>query len=325
MEKVRKQTEKFFAIIEKARRIVVSGHVHPDGDCLGSLLGLYHILTDLGYEVLPVMDRKDVPSHYYFLPGIENLVSPDECCEECDVFIGVDAPNPTRLGKAASQFKGCPASINIDHHVDNENYADLNIVFETFSSVSEIVFWMAKAGGAYISLDAAVCLYTGIVTDTGRFQYSNTAVSTFEAAAELVSIGVKPVEIFRQVYENMEPGTIRLLGYLLERIANEDGFCWSYVLQADLKKTGTNLTHTENFVDYVRSVKGCRVAAVFKEVDSSNRRWRVSLRSKGGVDVQKIAARFGGGGHTEASGCDMTGELDQVVDALRKAVREAYG
>lgn len=323
MEKVRKQAEKFFASLKDAKKIAVGGHVHPDGDCLGSMLGLYHILSDMGYSVVPVMNRNDVPSHYSFLPGVEKLKDPEECCESCDVFIGVDAPTPARLGDAEKLFKRCRFSVNIDHHIDSENYADLNIVFENFSSVSEIIFWMAKSEGVFISEEAAVCIYTGIVTDTGRFQYSNTAVSTFEAAAELVSAGVKPVEVFRQVYENVEPGTIKLLGYLLERTVNENGFCWSYVLQSDLKKTGTTLADTENFVDHVRSVKGCQVAAVFKEIDAGSKKWKVSLRSKGKIDVQKIAALFGGGGHTEAAGCDMHGKLEEVVDALRKAVKEA--
>ena len=319
-DRLKPRSKEFFELIKKVETVAVAGHVHPDGDCLGAMLGLKHFLESQGKKVTVFADLSDLPENYSFLPGFSSIteIVPDFVF---DLFIAVDAPNSRRLGKFEAIFKQARYTVNIDHHPDNEQFADINIVFEDFSSTSEIVFWLFKYSGLGINPDIAQCLYVGIVTDTGRFQYSNTGASTFEAARQLVETGVVPVAIFRKVYENVKPEVLRLLGVVLERVKSLDGFFWSYFTLEDLEKFNVSAAETENFVDYIRSIRGVRVAALFKSL-GSKQKWKVSLRSRGEVNVQKLSARFNGGGHYEAAGCEVSGSLDEAVELIFKAYLE---
>lgn len=314
LQKVQNKAEEFLQAIEKAAVVGIACHIHPDGDCLGAMMALRHILTRMGKEVHAFAVKKDLPESYSFLPGIEEVE--EEAAVQPDTFISLDCPNVRRLGVFKNLFENSKTKINLDHHSDNEMFADINIVVEEVSSTSEIVFWLLKSCRIDIDFETALSLYVGIVTDTGRFQYSNTFPSTFEAAKELVESGVKPVEVFRKVYENVRPEVLKLLGIVLERVRSRNGFYWSYLEKSDFSSLNVSPSETENFIDYIRSIRGVKVAALLKSSDENSARWKVSMRSRGSVNVQKLCAVFGGGGHPEASGCEIEGSREEVVERI---------
>lgn len=314
VQKIKNRAREFLEAIEKAERIGIACHVHPDGDCLGAMTALRHFLRKTGKEVHMLAMRKDLPESYSFLPGFDEIA--ENADSQPDTFIALDCPNKRRLGAFKDLFERSETKINLDHHSDNEMFADINIVVEEVSSTSEIVFWLLKHCGFELDFETALPLYVGIVTDTGRFQYSNTFPSTFVAAKELVESGVKPVEVFRKVYENIRPEVLKLLGIVLERVRSKDGFYWSYLEKADFTSLDVSPSETENFIDYIRAIRGVKVAALLKSADESSRKWKVSLRSRGGVNVQKLCAVFGGGGHPEASGCELKGSMEEVVERI---------
>lgn len=312
--RIQSKAKDFLALLEKVKTVGLAGHVHPDGDSLGAMLGLKACLERAGKKVFVYGDPKDISENYRFLPGISEIINDENIVPQ--LFISLDCPNPSRLGKFADTFKKSAYKVNIDHHSDNENFADLNIVSLNLSSTSEIVFWLLKECNTGFPPEAARALYVGIVTDTGRFQYSNTFPSTFEAAKELVEMGVKPVDIFRAVYENVRPEVLKMLGIILERVNHKNGFYWSYLLKDDFSRFQVTPAETENFIDYIRSIKGVEVAAIFKSFSDDSTKWKVSMRSRGSVNVQKLCAVFGGGGHPEASGCEIEGQLMEAVEKV---------
>lgn len=317
------QRKKIIQILKSKNSFYVSGHVQPDGDSIGAVLGLYHCLKKAGKKVVPLGKVSEVPPQYRFLPGIEALSSAKDITQPADVFISVDAPNVERLGEADKAFKASKIHINIDHHLDNDNFGEFNLVDLNKSSVCEIVFWLLKDAGFEIDLKTATCLYTGIVTDTGRFQYTNTFPSTFEAARILLEIGVLPAMIFSEVYENLSFNALKLLGKVLSKAESSDGLVWSTISRKDLEETKADLSETETFIDMLRSVKGVKVAAIFKEIMvDGEKMWRVSLRGKNGYDVQKIAQKHGGGGHKQAAGYKTKMTLDQATQEIIKYIKE---
>lgn len=319
---IQNKSKAFLELAKKSEKVLIVGHIHPDGDCIGSMFALRFFFEKIGKQAFVGLDSKDFPSAYNFLLKGHKLISPEEAKERFDLAISVDAPNTRRLGGFAVPFELSERKVNIDHHPDNENFADLNIVKEDISSTSEIIFWLLKEINFEIDYEIALPLYVGIVTDTGRFQYSNALPSTFEAAKELLSKGVSPVYVFRQVYENIRPEVLKLLGVVLERVKNENGFFWSYLTVEDFEKYNVRPAETENYIDYIRSIKGCKVAAIFKKIEKDNSVWKVSLRSRGEANVQELAAKFGGGGHIEASGCEVEGSLDEAVSKVLKEYKK---
>jgi phosphoesterase RecJ-like protein len=313
---IREKSEELLKIAEKSEKVLIVGHIHPDGDCLGSMFALRVFFERLGKVAVVGIEKEDYPAAYSFLLEGHRTVSPEEMNEKFDLAISVDAPNTNRLGGFAVYFEQAEKKVNIDHHPDNRNFADLNIVVEDISSTSEIIFWLLKEMNFDIDYEIALPLYVGIVTDTGRFQYSNTLPSTFEAAKDLLAKGVSPVYVFRQVYENLRPEVLRLLGVVLERVKNENGLFWSYIEEDDFDRFNVRPAETENYIDYIRSIMGCKVAALFKKIKRDSAFWKVSLRSRGEVNVQELAAKFGGGGHIEASGCEVAGTLNEAVSKV---------
>lgn len=317
---IQSKAGEFLKAVEEAVKIGIAGHVHPDGDCLGAILSLKRFFEKNGKKVTVHAVKEDVPESYSFLPSIEEIS--EDVDEEYDLFVAVDCPNLKRLGKFKDAFLKARKTINIDHHSDNENFADFNLVIPDISSTSEIVYWLLKSLGNDFTYEESVLIYVGIVTDTGRFQYSNTGPSTFLVAKELVERGVSPVEIFRKVYENVRPEVLKLLGVVLERVKSRDGFYWSYLESSDFSRFKVSPPETENFIDYIRAIRGVKVAALFKSFDSGSSVWKVSMRSRGYVNVQKLCAAFGGGGHPEASGCEVKGSLNEALEKIYEEYRK---
>jgi phosphoesterase RecJ-like protein len=300
--------------------------VNPDGDALGSLLAASLGLRRLGIETLASWGEEPlhVPSGYAFLPGIESLVEPSKISDP-DVFVALDCGARDRLGVLEEVAERAPHLVNVDHHPGNENFGTLNLVVPTASSTAELVALLLEDLGVELDRSLATCLYVGLVTDTGRFQYANSSPATLRMAAELLGHGVPATEIAREVFESAPFGYLKLVGRVLERaeLVPEQRFVYSYVLTSDLTDTGVALDETDKLIDLLRATRDADVAALLKEQPSGD--YRVSLRSKG-PSVGAIARAKGGGGHELAAGFtapDIDGAVADIAAALRALRRSA--
>ncbi|MGQ9475870.1 MAG: DHH family phosphoesterase [Actinomycetota bacterium] len=313
--------------MEECAVVCISSHVNPDGDGLGSLLGLTLVLQELGKTVYSALPRPEqYPPQYLFLPGRPLLLRPEELPEGADLFVALDCSNLERLEGLKSRAQGAGTLVNIDHHEDNRLFGDLNLVDPGASSTCELVFRVARAAGWRLTPEVATCLYTGLVTDTGRFRHHNTTPEALAVASELAREGADLPLISREVYESQSLSYTRLMGRALERaqVLEDLGLVYSYITQRDLVETGASLPETEDLIDHLRTVRGTRVAALLKELEDG--RVRVSLRSRDGSEVGPVARALGGGGHANAAGYTsdqgIEGSLASLVELLRK---NSYG
>jgi phosphoesterase RecJ-like protein len=314
------------ATLRTAKKVALGSHVNPDGDALGSLLGASLGLRKLGVDTLASWGERPlhVPAGYAFLPGVETLVEPEEL-PPSDVFVALDCGARDRLGELEGLAARSAHLINIDHHPGNDNFGTLNIVAPTASSTAELVTLLLQDLGVELDRSIATCLYVGLVTDTGRFQYANSSPATLRMAAELLGHGVPATDIAREVFESAPFGYLKLVGRVLERaeLVAEERFVYSYVCARDLDDTGVALNETDKLIDLVRATRDADVAALFKEQPSGG--YRVSLRSKG-PSVGAIARAKGGGGHELAAGfsaADVGETVAEITAALRAARRSA--
>lgn len=307
--------EQIKSVFREGRKFFHATHVQPDGDAIGSLLGLSLVLESLGKEIyMSCGDANDVlPPQYRFLPSADKIVFPGQARSDFDCFIALDCAGIDRLGPLETLAKDSPCLINLDHHPHNSLFGTINLIDETYSSSSEILYRLLKELGVAFTPNVALCLYVGLVTDTGRFQYSNTSMRVFQVATELVELGVDPNYVFQNVYENVPFSALRLLGLVLSRsqLDAEKELVYSVLTDEDLKATGASLGETENFIDYLRAVRNARLAIIFKPTDQNG--LKVSLRSKNELDVGKIARDFGGGGHVNAAGFTSPYGIDETI------------
>ncbi len=312
-------------LIDEAEIVVASCHMHGDGDGVGSLLGLLIVLKESGKDIrgsLP--DNESIPPQYRFLPGQELLVPPSSLPEEPQLFMALDCGNIGRLGDLQEVARRAQALVNIDHHEDNTYFGDINLVDFNASCTAEILFELLKKKYV-ISGDAATCLYTGLITDTGRFKHGYTNSKSFRLAAELLELGVDPVEVAHQVYENASLGYLRLMGLVLERASKLEDLpvVYSYFTQEDLKKHGISMEETEDLIEMIRLARDAKVAVLLKEQPDG--RTRISLRSRDELKVGDIARKFGGGGHMQAAGFTSSLSLEQILQDIGDSLKGQVG
>jgi phosphoesterase RecJ-like protein len=304
-------------LINSEKELVLATHILPDGDAIGSLLGLGLMLRGAGKTVIATWGgRVEMPAQYAFLAGQEMLAASEDLPREPGLIIALDCGSRERLGAVERNYKRAQKSVNIDHHRNNTAFGSVNVIEAGYASTTMMVLELGHALGTEISLDVAENLYTGLVTDTGRFQYSNTNGAAFQAAAELTGYGVDPARIFRHVYENTSYERLRLAGVVLAKTVfdRETGFIFTAITKEDFAATGASVEDTENLIDSLRAVAGVRVAAVFKETEGG---LRVSLRSTGAVDVGLIAGEQGSGGHRLAAGYNGRGGIEESLADLK--------
>jgi phosphoesterase RecJ-like protein len=310
-------------------RFLLTAHEGPDGDALGSLLGMHHLLGQLGKDSVMFMAAKEfpLPIEYRFLPLEEVFHEPPaDMSDRTVVFL--DCGNidrmPVEFLSAGDNFR-----INIDHHHDNTRFGDVNLVETTASSTAEIVYELAVALGAEITPEIAAALYVGLITDTGKFMYENTNAHTHRIAAELIDAGVAVDETYRRLYEHVPIEKLRLLSRALDGIQRYCGeqLIVSYITAADYEASGGGEEMTEGIIDHLRSIEGCKVAAMVRDQGDRGRAARkVSLRSSGGeIDVSAMARVHGGGGHKRAAGFSTNLELDDLVTFLCGEVKTQLG
>lgn len=309
--------------LKDKQNILVATHIFPDGDALGSQLALGSILETLGKKVFYYSEER--VSHIYdFMPGCEKLEKRLPPADEIDAAIALDCGDCFRLGSRMNDLLANHPFIVIDHHIGHSEFGDLRWVEPARSSTGEMVYVLATAMGAEISRDAAFCLFTAIVSDTGSFKYDCTSAETFRIAGELVDKGVQPFEVSRKLFDNYTTSRLRLLENVLGTLElhNLERIAIITVTQEMFAATGATRNDTEDFINYPRALNTVKIAAFLKESEDG---WiGVSLRAKGESDVAEIAQRFGGGGHSNAAGFRLQGTSLATVRAdLLKALREA--
>lgn len=299
--------------IREAERIGLACHIGPDGDALGSMLGFAVAAAAAGKTVYPSFgEPHTVPDAYRFLPtGL--LVPPRDVPVDLDVFLTFDSGSLDRIGDLAAAAGGAKSLIVLDHHPSNDGFGTVDLIDPTAAATGEIVLELLDELGWPLDPVVATCLHTAIVTDTGRFQYSNTSPATLRAAARLVEAGARPEEVGRHVYEESRFGYLAVCGAVLSRarLVPDRRLVWSVVTEADLEAAGITLDDADLLIDAVRVARESDVAALFKEV--GNDRVKVSLRSRGRVDVGAIATELGGGGHHNAAGCTLRGTAETAL------------
>lgn len=302
--------------IDRSAEVAVGCHVAPDGDALGSMLGLAHYLERRGKRVWSSWGSPApvIPYQYAFLPGAERIVRPDQLPERVEVFIAIDCADIKRLELLVDKFQGAGTSLNVDHHISNSHFGHINLIDPERASSCELAYELVQRLGGEADAEEATCFYTGIVTDTGRFQYSNASPETLRVAAELLEAGADHLMVAQRVYESASFEQLRLLGTVLSRAKLENGLVYSWLFKDDLGQLG--LEETEDFIDALRTIRDIKVALLAKQQPAGW--WKGSLRSRGEVDVAAIAKSFGGGGHAAAAGFSFDGELDELIRKVRE-------
>ncbi len=308
------------AYLKGARRVLITSHSAPDGDAVGSELGVLWLAERLGVAAR-VINRDPHPASLAFLPSLERIEVAAElpAAYERDFDLGVilECPGLDRPGLAG--LDRLPL-LNIDHHLGNERYGVLDFVDEEAPAVGEMVLAMADAAALPLSAPAATALYTALVTDTGDFCYSNATPRAFAAAARLVTAGAAPHLIAEGLHEHVPARVIRLTGAVLGTLELLAGGRLAVITcdTAMLEANGAHREDTENLINIPRSIDGVQVAVMLKDFSPTG--VRVSLRSRGTVDVQSVARTFGGGGHRSAAGCTIAGGLAEARRALLAAL-----
>lgn len=321
-------------IIERLKgdqKFILTTHENPDGDALGSLVGMNAILQELGKDTVMFMRETEfpLPYEYRYLLAEEGAlhIAPDDLAERTVIYL--DCGSFERMN--VDFFKSDALTlINIDHHHDNTQFGDLNMVESTRSSTAEIVYSIAKELGVPFSPFLADALYVGLVTDTGRFMYQNTGPEAHEMAAELLRNGVDVHLANKRLYEDQPAGKVELLGRALATLARYDDGALAIVnlTRADFSETESEETYTEGIVDHARAIKGTLVGAMYRELTGEGREHqaKVSLRSSDDrIDVSAIARSLSGGGHRQAAGATTELSLEEVVDLVRAAIRQQLG
>ena len=309
--------EKTAEVLRGAQRIVLTAHVNPDGDAIGSSLGLMHILREMGKEVSVFIDD-DIPSNFSILPGIEDIKKPEENMQEvsADLLVVLDTALD-RIGKV-QEFVKAPV-LNIDHHITNKEDKVRVYVDAKRAATCEIVYELAKELEVPFTNESAVCIYTGIATDCGFFRYSNTTPFTMRAAAELMEWEVKP----NYVSEAMELKSYEVVQGMSKALSTmqvfHDGKAAGLFLDEEFS---ASIESTEGFIDMIRVIDGVDVAVLLKCKDKDV--CRVSMRSKH-TDVSSIAMSFGGGGHVRAAGCTLEMPFSQAQSTIIDAIDKALG
>ncbi len=309
------------AALRTANSVLLSCHVRPDADALGSLLGLALGLRQLGKAVTPV-SPDGVPKLYRYLPGWE-LIQTDTA-GVFDVGVGLDADGSDRLGSAEAAILACPTCIDLDHHTGPDQFGQIRVVEPKAAATGELVYLLLQELDINLTPEIATCLLSAIQTDTGSFRFTNVTTDTLRIATELVASGAHPAPLYEAVYGVRSFGASKLLGRLMSSLErSQDGrIVWAAISQADFRELGLETDETEGFVDQLRMVEGSEIAIFLRE--ERNGEIRVSLRSRGRANVAAVAAEFGGGGHLPAAGCTLSGPLpDAVRTVVNAALRQS--
>ena len=312
--------EKFSEAIKNANKVCISSHVSVDGDNLGSITALYNFLKDMGKDVT-LLKSDIIPNQYKFLPGLSEIVSPEDFSGECDLYFSMDCADLDRLGDNRDTFLDAKTRVVIDHHMTNEGYGNINFIEPEISSTCELLSEILFRTCETLSSDVATCLFTGLSTDTGRFLYTNVKAETFNVAEKLLSLGADMNLINLNIYQSKPIRKLRILEIGLEKMteALDGALTYTVITRDDMEKAGAFIYDLDEIINFIRDTEGVSVSFIVKEVEDDV--YKVSLRSKGDLDVSKVATEFGGGGHKNASGLTYKGKVDELINSLTEAIK----
>lgn len=301
--------------IKSSKNILLISHINPDGDTLGSMCALYSLIKDNYKKKCTMIVVSKVPSTYEFLPYIEKAVYIEDMdlSREFDLAICVDVASVDRCADAQILLKRAKKTVNIDHHETNNGYADINIIQPEASATAEVLVDVSQNLNWEITKDTATCLYTGIVTDTGNFKFSNVTPRTMKFASELLSYGINNADIYQKCYESNSKNMVLFQSYCVNKadFLKNDKISYTIVYKKDLEKFNYNgEDFTDGLTEKLRAIKTTEIAFVVKELTPTSS--KVSMRSRN-VDIAKICSTLGGGGHKLAAGAVVKGNPKQVV------------
>ncbi len=311
--------EQLLELIADSRTFLVASHESPDGDAIGSTLALANALREMGKDVV-AYNLDGAPDEYSFLPGHATVVAEVDEGREFDACFVLDAGE---LKRAGLWMRGASRSlVNVDHHPFSEDFGDFYWVDTTACATGVMIHRLLVAAGHPISRDVAVCVYTAILSDTGSFRYSNADPEAFRVASDMVALGVDPWSIASGLYENQDEARLRLLAMALPTLrVSACGACASLAVTLDMyRAANAREEHTDRFINYPRSVRGVEVALFFRQLSADT--FKIGFRSKGRIDVGALARAMGGGGHHNAAGATVEGNLEYVQDWVFSRVTE---
>jgi phosphoesterase RecJ-like protein len=309
-------------LIQRRDRFLVASHMNPDGDALGSSLGLALVLESMGKSAV-VHNQGPVPALYGFLPAVERIQKDLPSDGYFEVSFVLDCSTPERVGESFRQFGNRGQVVVVDHHPPRHAMEGLHLIRTEAAATAELIYEITEALKVPLPGDAATALYAGLMTDTGSFRFSNTTPRALEVAGRLLAAGADHRRLIEQVYESFPPERFRLLGLALNtlRLLDNGRVAVIWITRPMFQEVGAEDEMTDGFVDIPRSIKGVEVAVLIREREDSE--CRVNLRSRGRVDVGDVASQFGGGGHPNAAGCTIKGPAPEVEGRLIKAIEEA--
>ena len=311
--------------IKDAQHILIVSHAEPDGDSVGSLVALGLALAKLDKKIT-MYNPSPIPAVYRFLPGAGRIVRQIKKADTYDLAIVLDCGDLVRVGETSAEVGRIPILINIDHHVSNTGFGHIQLIDTTACATAEIVYRLINALEIPFDQAIATSIYTGILTDTGSFRFSNTNRAAFAISKAMTDAGVEPHKVAQRVFGTYSLGRIKLLNMALNSIEISDNGKLSMmtVTRSMLNTTGTNTEDLDGMINYARRIQDVKVAALIHEIKNGGgkfanmNRYHVSLRSESSVDVAKIASKFGGGGHTSAAGF----QIESTLVALKTKIIE---
>lgn len=308
-------------LIEQQQNFMITSHIRPDGDGLGSGLALYWMLRDLGKEVDVVL-RDRVPPSYNVLPASDLVVVQDDVDKKYDAAFIIECSDVDRPGLPSlrNQFV-----VNIDHHSTTVPFGDINWIDPTAAAVGEMIYNLCKALGVEVTKEIAECIYTALLTDTGSFHFSNTTERTLKIASELVRRGVEPARISEALFYSAPFSKIKLLGLVLSNIQRDESgrIAWITLDRSTVYEADASEEDSDGIVNHALSIGDVEAVAFFKELMPGS--YRISLRSKGKNNVAKVAELFGGGGHRNAAGCRIEGDFEDVKRRVIEGLQNCVG
>lgn len=318
--------KKVITSIKRNKKFLITAHTNLEGDALGSELAMYNLLKKMGKEAV-IVNEDDLPYEYGFLDVKNKINKFDRNVKKhkFDCLIVLDCSDLGRTGEVHRLNTGNKPVINIDHHISNQMFGDVNWVEPKACCCAEMVYKLYKKLGIPLDRESAVSLYTGLLTDTGSFHYPNTTSFAHKAVAELLKYKIDASKIFRNVYENIPFQDMKLLSRILPKIRRDaqGRIAWFQIERNMLMNRKITFDLSEHILGFARAIKDVEVVVLFKENLGVKNEVRINLRSQGKVDVNKIAQFFGGGGHKTASGATVKGTLDQVRKKVLAKIKES--
>ncbi len=322
MKMMRNDFSQVMAQLRQADSIIITSHRAPDGDAVGTMLAMYHLLKALGKERVACINHDPVPKKYLSLPGVEVIAKTPDFEAPFDLAIIVDVAQMDRLGDAAQFVSQAKTTIVLDHHCENSPCGDINIVDTNYSAAAEIPIELFEAFDIPISHEAAECAYVALITDTGGFRFSNTNPQSHEIAAKLLQKEIDVAGISQQMFDAMPPQKLNLLKTVLARATfSDDGrIAWACLTLKDINNAKANSEDTDGLINFLRNVEGVDVAILIKEIDKETT--KISFRSSEAFSALEASALFGGGGHKSAAGATVKMPMEQVQQEVLERVQE---